>query len=390
MTHTTMTCEQCHAQIDADARHCPQCGAPASPVIDREAEVLLSQANVARVRKQFAEAEAICVDVLRRDPNNAHAHSLLGDLYRDQGRLHDAAQWYRMALDLSADSPADRAKLRNVEDILARSAAERSASGDLSRTQKLLGLSPVVWIRVITVVVVVFLVGATAVLLAGRTRNRATSAALRRGGAVPSATGSGPERGWPVAPPRTSMTTVSPGAGAPATSPGPSTSSTTPAAPAAAGTVQQRVVAEEDGRTAQEDALKTALNTQGGLTGGGSVTSVLFINNDSTVVLTMTRPGALNSASAEALRAAVVRDAFRAAQQTFQAVPQAQRVAVAVRLAGSGSRPAPAFDGQVDRQAVMRADRSADPARLTEAFSSVWWAPEIAPAEQLGNDEAAL
>ncbi|HSV72526.1 MAG TPA: tetratricopeptide repeat protein [Chthonomonadales bacterium] len=391
MTMATATCERCNAQIDADARHCPQCGAPVVPEVERETEILLSQANVARVRKQFAEAEATCVDVLRRDPNNAHAHSLLGDLYRDQARLHDAAQWYRMALDLSSDSPADRAKLMHVEDMIARTQGERTVAAGGSSASKLMGLPHVLWIRVVTAVVVVFLVSVVAVTLAGRARQGSPAARPDSPGALHGATAPGAERGWPIAPPRSPLTTTMPTGAAPApATPGATAAATVPGAAPGAGTVQQRLVVDGDGRTEHEEALRIALNTHAGAMGGGTVTSVMFVNNDSTVMLVMTRTGALSPASADALRASIVRDAFRVAEHTLQAVPQAQRVAVAVRLTGSGLRPVPAFDGQVDRQSMMGADRGVDPGRLAYAFSSMWWAPDIAPAEDVGAGDAAL
>ena len=40
--------------------------------------------------------------VLRSQPGNADAHSLLGDIYRDQGAIDDAIQWYRMAVGPAA------------------------------------------------------------------------------------------------------------------------------------------------------------------------------------------------------------------------------------------------------------------------------------------------
>lgn len=57
---------------------------------------------------------------LRVAPDSSSANSLLGDIYENQGRYDDAAQWYRMALDANPDSPADIVKLdrlRQREDI---------------------------------------------------------------------------------------------------------------------------------------------------------------------------------------------------------------------------------------------------------------------------------
>ena len=79
--------------------------------LSREAYALLAQANLLRVRGQWAEAVEACRAALRLAPDSAAAQSLLGDIYENQADLDDAAQWYRMALDSSPDSAADRLKL---------------------------------------------------------------------------------------------------------------------------------------------------------------------------------------------------------------------------------------------------------------------------------------
>ena len=79
--------------------------------LSREAYALLAQANLLRVRGQWPEAVEACRAALRLAPDSAAAQSLLGDIYENQGDLDDAAQWYRMALDSSPDSAADRLKL---------------------------------------------------------------------------------------------------------------------------------------------------------------------------------------------------------------------------------------------------------------------------------------
>ena len=79
--------------------------------LPREAYALLAQANLLRMRGHWEEAAQSCMAALRLAPDSASANSLLGDIYENQGRYDDAAQWYRMALDANPDSPADRLKL---------------------------------------------------------------------------------------------------------------------------------------------------------------------------------------------------------------------------------------------------------------------------------------
>ena len=86
-------------------------GAVPDPTLPREAYTLLAQANLLRMRGRWDEAVDKCMAALRLAPQNASAQSLLGDIYENQGRLDDAIQWYRMALDVNPDSPADSLKL---------------------------------------------------------------------------------------------------------------------------------------------------------------------------------------------------------------------------------------------------------------------------------------
>lgn len=79
---------------------------------------ILARANLLRMRARWAEAGDLCVEVLRLDPTNATAHSLLGDIYQDQGRAEEARHWYQLALEINPTSEADRAKLARAEEAL--------------------------------------------------------------------------------------------------------------------------------------------------------------------------------------------------------------------------------------------------------------------------------
>ncbi|MFB3882117.1 MAG: tetratricopeptide repeat protein [Armatimonadota bacterium] len=81
-----------------------------------DAYLMLVTANVLRLRRQFELAEAQCGEVLRRDPANAAGHSVMGDILRDQGKLKEAIEWYKMALDLNPGNVSDRKKLEAVID----------------------------------------------------------------------------------------------------------------------------------------------------------------------------------------------------------------------------------------------------------------------------------
>ncbi len=64
------------------------------PEVDR----LLTEANVHRVRGQWAEAEAKCRQALLLNPHDAYARELLGDLLEAQGQYDQAKEIYRSLL----------------------------------------------------------------------------------------------------------------------------------------------------------------------------------------------------------------------------------------------------------------------------------------------------
>lgn len=96
------------------------------PGLPHEAYALLAQANLLRIRGSWEESVERCMAALRLAPESSTAQSLLGDIYENQGRYDDAAQWYRMALDVNPNSPADQMKL----ELLQRLRLQRSA-GDV-------------------------------------------------------------------------------------------------------------------------------------------------------------------------------------------------------------------------------------------------------------------
>lgn len=121
-----MICPYCGVEIPDNSHFCPECGAPLGEnsgevqgvEIERETYSLLATANLYRIRGLWQEAEKKCVEVLRRYPNNPTAHSLLGDIYADQGRWEEAKEWYELAVELNPSSQVDKRKLERVKNIL--------------------------------------------------------------------------------------------------------------------------------------------------------------------------------------------------------------------------------------------------------------------------------
>jgi len=93
-----------------------QSASPGRGGVSSEVYALLAQANLLRMRGCWGEAIENCMAALRLTPDSHSAQSLLGDIYENQERYDDAIQWYRMALDLNPQSPADRSKLERLLD----------------------------------------------------------------------------------------------------------------------------------------------------------------------------------------------------------------------------------------------------------------------------------
>jgi len=114
-------CERCEANISQELWTCPECGANLSDTNGVETmstsfDSELARANLLRMRAEFRQAEDVCLRVLKRFPNSVAAHTLLGDIYSDQGLLEQSAQWYELALDLDPTSSSDRQKLDDVRE----------------------------------------------------------------------------------------------------------------------------------------------------------------------------------------------------------------------------------------------------------------------------------
>jgi len=112
-----MYCSQCGTKLTNPGLVCDRCVAAVSPP-PKSAESLLIRANLLRMRGRWDLAAEQCADILRLDPANPTAHSLLGDILQDQGRSEEARHWYQLALDLNPSSEADRAKLARAEEML--------------------------------------------------------------------------------------------------------------------------------------------------------------------------------------------------------------------------------------------------------------------------------
>jgi len=360
-------CSACGKSVPADSRFCPSCGAamesvPASAakrLSSADAAVaLLSEANLLRVREDWTGAESRCLDVLRLDPNNLEAHTLLGDIYRDQRRMDDAAQWYQLALDLDPTNASVRAKLTGVEEEEARKLVGAILSGSdrhaPSGTQRLAGLPPSMWIQGLWGLFAVFIIIATILIVGLRGRQGAKSETATR---VTRAAG-------PVGTVRKGMGKfVLPAQRTPASS-----GSHAPIAPP----LSAGDVAPDQPVVASPAPSQSQLPVQPGSQDSAVTSFNLAPGQDRAAVVLTERQAA--GESVELLRQRTMQNAYRAAYSLFGSNAALQTLGVTVRFGASGPL---VFTGVVDRSAIERISDAGDNAQILAAFTNVAWNPNL-------------
>lgn len=119
-------CIKCFTFIPPNENECPKCGSPVAcdDVLDPElskiedkVHALLISSNLKKLRGDLEGAIQECIKALRINPDSVEAHSLLGDIYRDQGNLEEAERWYQIALDLNPESQVDKLRLNQLESL---------------------------------------------------------------------------------------------------------------------------------------------------------------------------------------------------------------------------------------------------------------------------------
>lgn len=134
-----MECAQCGALVPPGRRACPTCGAPAAnpggATAKSEVDALLTEAALLRSRGLHDEAIGVCTRVLRLDSSNAAVHSLLANIYRDQGNFREALGWFKLATELNPNSTEDKDKFNEMTGRVLQSSlySERAAAASPSR-----------------------------------------------------------------------------------------------------------------------------------------------------------------------------------------------------------------------------------------------------------------
>ncbi len=97
------------ARINGDEHN--KLNQPVDAILEESCASRLAQANLHRLRRQWDEANRVCLHVLYAAPDSWRAHALLGDIAAERGDADEAIRWYCMALDIRPDAQATRDKL---------------------------------------------------------------------------------------------------------------------------------------------------------------------------------------------------------------------------------------------------------------------------------------
>jgi hypothetical protein len=316
----------------------------------------LVTANVLRLRRQFDLAEAQCSEVLRRAPSNAGAHSVMGDIARDKGKLKDAIEWYKLALDLDPGNVSDRHKLEAVidkayprEKVGPVERLRENVTGQLESTaaeMRAARLPPAAYLALGAMLAVI--IGVTVVVLALGHRAAPATAAIAEGqpsGAFVSA---------PLQPQQAAET------------------------PATTGPATEPRFAEKIGDL--ETALLGHLKEQARVVDPNCrVVDAEIDPRDGGVSVRLSMPRVW---SAEETRKSILRVAVALARAAATWDERVSAVRVRCDSRQEGQTEERAFVGQADLGKLSVADQDPGAKDGEQAFSSVWWSPQLAPSPE--------
>jgi hypothetical protein len=370
---------------------CSACGAkfggPASSPAtgsNSRAEALLAEANLLRMRSKWLDAEARCVDVMRLDPKNVDAQSLLGDIYRDQSKFEEAAQWYQLVLDAQPSRSGERLKLREAKRSLAKSSGQSVpdlgalGASKFIGTQKLIGLSPNNWFRVIWVVCALFFV--TVVIIVVSLKNSKGSKATISSGTLPGSIESGPSTSGVPSTPKLPTNPANKGTL--------SSSLSTPRGPTdqqpLTGTPSIMQSSPANALSEREATLQSHLSRQSSLSANASIGSVTIDPREQKVTVVLTERIIPQTGNIDTLRDNVIRDAAHISAGVFEADQTFQRVTVNARVTDGSAAAESFFAGDMDRGSAQHVAESSSTAQILTLFSGVWWAypPTQSPSPQ--------
>jgi hypothetical protein len=323
----------------------------------------LVTANVLRLRRQFDLAEAQCSEVLRSDPRNAGAHSVMGDIARHRGKLKDAIEWYKLALDLDPGNVSDRRKLEAVIDkVYPREKVgpverlRENVTGQLETTaaeMRAARLPPAAYLGLGAMLAVI--IGVTGVVLALGHRAAPAAAVIAEGQ---------PSGAFVTAPLQPEQAAETPATGGSATEP----------------RFAEKIAELE---TALLDHLKEQARV---VDPNCRVIEAEIDPRDGGVSIRLSMPRVW---SAEDTRKSILRVAVALARAAATWDERVSAVRVRCDARQEGPPDERAFVGQADAGKLSAAAQDPGSADSAEVFSSVWWSPQLAAAPESAPAGAA-
>ncbi len=375
-----MKCNACGTEIPDDASYCTLCGihvetgaradgdAPDSAVYP-----LLAAANLFRMRGHWDAAEQKCIEVLRLYPNNATAHSLLGDVYANQGRWEEALQWYQLAIDLDPDNLADRSKLEQTRQRMAGAAdvpargAKQAGPAAPRPERRVSPLAQLVLFALFTALLILVVLAAWP-----RPRPRALRPSEGMGVALPG------DSGFGVSPTPGPVLPAPPAAGTPAP--------VRPAAPPeSTGSGETKGAATETpgmqvpgrDKTEPEALAEARLRARVPVVsqpGQAAITDVRWDPLEQRALVTVVFTQSLGR---DALRDEVLRGSYRVGQGLGQ-IGIDRFVTMVKAPVGSARAPVLVFAARADNASTWTRDAtSAQSAALLTSFAGVWWHQQL-------------
>ncbi|MCX8052183.1 MAG: tetratricopeptide repeat protein [Armatimonadetes bacterium] len=331
-------CEDCKLILESDARFCPKCGksvteAPQHEPADVRLAVLLTSANVHRVKGEWDAAVSDATAALEIDPNNADVASLLASIYEQRGNLDEAAIWYKIAADLDPRNIVHQANLQRV------TLASRPRFHRWTKRQRIAITAAA---AVLLVVITVFV---TLALSIGGERLPAP----RRAGRPPAG--------------RAQIK-------APSTTPAPATTPTTSSVSGSG----LAMPSSSSARTPGEAALKSRLGADESVRAAGAIVDdVIFDPRQGVVSITFSLPSATPWT-----RVGILTTAFNIVRAAFAANAEIRSVTVRCVISPQGpSSTQIAFVGDVSRTTMNGLGTNPTEVQLNQAFTAQWWNPLV-------------
>ncbi|MCE5323059.1 tetratricopeptide repeat protein [bacterium] len=344
-----LKCEDCNIILDEGTHFCPKCGKDltstdgTSRMPKLEVGAYLTSANLHRIRKEWDEAVADATEALRIDQNNADIASLLGVIYQERGMLDDAVIWFQMALEMNPNSAYDRARLKQVKDLIAQGG---KASGSQDRLRTFENRTRIWAIGMAAVFIIVLIL---ALIITGRhkTDNYGSQSSIDPN--AQTAAQDIDQTNPPIRTPAKAMTTKS------------ARSSSGSLSGSSAGSTRTPAEVKINHDVSAADSI-----------GSAKVDDVIADPRQSIVIVTYTIPAAsANKGSIMITSAAIARAAF-AANAEVKTV-----TARCVISPGGQSSTQIAFMGDITRRALEALGANSTSDQIEASFTGIWWNPQI-------------